>query len=67
MSEFLREKCSCHHRHSKIIAISRVCPCGKSISDCDCATCSKCAQLFKPKNNQQQLCSKCAVIVMEIL
>ena len=67
MSEVLREKCSCPHYPSKNIAISSVCPCGKSISDCDCITCSKCALLFKPKNNQQQLCSKCAVMVLEVL
>lgn len=67
MSEILREKCSCHHYSSKIIAISSVCLCGKSISACDCVTCSKCSQLFKPKNNQQQLCPKCAVIALEVL
>lgn len=67
MSEVLREKCSCHHYSSKIIAISSVYPCGNSISDCDCAICFKCGQLFKPKNNQRQLCPKCAVIVLEVL
>ena len=67
MSEVLREQCSCSHYPSKNIAISSVCPCGKSISDCDCATCSKCGQLLKPKNNQQKLCPKCAVIVLEVL
>ena len=50
-----------------LLALSKVCRCGKSFMECDCIICSKCGQLYKPKNNRQQSCPRCAVIILEVL
>ncbi len=64
MNEVILEKNVHKHAITHNAILTTVCPCGKSIANCDCITCAKCGVLFKPYNNQI-ICKKC-LLAMEV-